>query len=85
MHRLALAAMSLGLLSACVTTNACDNYVDYMCECHADDPDFDCNTLRIIYQDADGEDLSDCSVALDEQQTEDVEAGDDCDPGGTGL
>ena len=54
MHRPALAAVGLALLGACVTTDACDEYVDYMCECHADDPDYDCNTLRIIYQDAIG-------------------------------
>ena len=36
MHRPALAAVGLALLGACVTTDACDEYVDYMCECHAD-------------------------------------------------
>jgi hypothetical protein len=85
MQRLVLATLGLGVLNACVTTNACDNYVDYLCECHADDPDYDCNELRIIYQDASGEDLSDCSVALDEQQDEDEATGEGCATGGTGI
>ena len=79
MHRPALAAVGLALLGACVTTDACDEYVDYMCECHADDPDYDCNTLRIIYQDADGETLSDCQVTLQDQQSEDDANGESCD------
>ncbi len=85
MHRFGLTAMALTVLSACVTTDACDQYVDYMCDCHADDPDYDCNSLRIIYQDADGETLSDCQVTLQEQKSEDDAAGESCDQTDTGL
>ena len=41
--------------------------------------------LRIIYQDASGEDLSDCQVALDEQEEEDEATGEGCATGGTGI
>ena len=27
----------------------CDDYVDYMCQCHDDEPDFDCAELQRIY------------------------------------
>ena len=43
-------SLVVGLLTAtaCVPATACDEYVDYMCDCH---PEEDCQTLRVIHQD----------------------------------
>ncbi|MED5371337.1 MAG: hypothetical protein VX899_10015 [Myxococcota bacterium] len=83
MRRALIATFALlGTASACVTTDACDDYVDYMCDCH---PEADCAELRTIHQDAQGEELTDCAVALQEQKTEDTEAGDECEAGDTGV
>lgn len=82
MSRLLILAGALVGLTACldiVSPEACDDYVDYICDCHADDPEYDCEELRIVYQDAEGEELTDCQIALDEVQDEDDAAGDDCE------
>ena len=73
-------SLVVGLLAAtaCVPATACDEYVDYMCDCH---PEEDCQTLRVIHQDAEGEMLSDCTIALDEQLEVDDSDGLDCDLG----
>ena len=72
----------LGGLAAClVPESACDDYVDYICDCH---PDQDCQQLRIIHQDAEGDELADCQIALDETQAEDLEDGHDCATQDTG-
>ncbi|MBN1336988.1 MAG: hypothetical protein JXB39_13605 [Deltaproteobacteria bacterium] len=51
---------------------ACDEYVDYICTCHADDPEFDCDLLAATYENADAATQEDCALALDEQQEEDA-------------
>lgn len=76
MRRFLIASISLLATGvACVPTSACDDYVDYMCDCH---PEEDCAELRTIHQDAIGEELTDCTVALDEQKEEDVTSANEC-------
>jgi hypothetical protein len=76
MRRFFIASFSLlATAAACVPTSACDDYVDYMCDCH---PEEDCAELRTIHQDAVGEELTDCTIALDEQKEEDVLAENEC-------
>lgn len=73
---------SLLLLTACFEEkDYCGEYVDYMCECHADDPDYDCATQQSIYQDATLEQQTACALTLDEQLIEDEENGLDCELG----
>lgn len=79
MLRLMLAAVAAILvLAACEPTQPCDDYVAYMCECHADEEGFDCAELQRIYGDAEPAVQSECTTLLDEQQEEDAEAGLDC-------
>jgi len=66
------------LAPSCVTTNPCDDYVDYICACHQDDPSFDCATLQTTYADAPPDLQDECAVQLDDQQAVDSEAGLDC-------
>ena len=89
MSRLALflASGTLAVLVSCVPTSPCDEYVDYICDCHADDdrPGYDCDTLRVTYQNADPELQDECQVALNEQQDEDVAEGYSCDAGDSAV
>ncbi|MCB9760647.1 MAG: hypothetical protein H6739_12465 [Alphaproteobacteria bacterium] len=87
--RLPLAAAILGLVglgAACEPADPCDEYVDYICTCHAEDdrPGYDCETLRITYQNANPELQDDCQVSLDDQVDQDAEEGFQC-AGDTGL
>lgn len=76
MRRFFIASFSLlATAAACVPSSACDDYVEYMCDCH---PEEDCAELRTIHQDAVGEELTDCTIALDEQKEEDVASGNEC-------
>ena len=61
------------------TTTACDEYVDYICICHGDNPDYDCGELGSIYADPTTDQISECSVALDEQIALDQEDEFECD------
>jgi len=81
MTRLTLLS-SLLLFTACFEEkDYCGEYVDYMCDCHADDPDYDCATQQSIYQDATLEQQTACALTLDEQLIEDEANGLDCELG----
>ena len=73
---LAIAATGL-MASDCTTktTNACDDYVNYMCDCSSED----CTELTNLYDEPTQEDLEACSRQLDEQQIEDEAVGSDCE------
>jgi len=75
-----LSGMALlgALLAGCSQEEPCADYVDYICECHQDDPDFDCQELRTTYENADPSTQDECAIALDEQEDEDEAAGLDC-------
>jgi hypothetical protein len=62
-------------LLACEPADPCDEYVDYLCTCHADDDAFDCDELTLTYAGADPDVQDECAVQLDEQQQADDEAG----------
>ena len=59
----------------------CGEYVDYMCDCHDDNPDYDCATQQAIYEEATLEQQTQCALSLDEQMIEDEENGKECDIG----
>ena len=61
-----------------VTDAACEDYADYICECHADE--YDCNEVRLEVSDPDADQLADCQVELDDLQADDADAGLDCAP-----
>lgn len=59
----------------------CEEYIDYICDCHADDPDYDCDSLQSIYAESTLEQQNECSLTLDEQQQDDVDDGVECEIG----
>ena len=69
---------------ACGDSNSCDDYVDYVCECHADDPAYDCEALQTPYEDADDELQAACSIILADLEEQDEQDGTGCvtDTGG---
>ena len=81
MKRIAAVALALLLVAAIGDEQPCDRYVDYMCACHDDDPEFDCEDLRDVYADADPSLQDSCAVELAEQREEDEQAGLDCEVG----
>ena len=64
------------LLVACEPIEPCDEYVDYMCACHAEDAS--CDELSATYSDAGAAVQDECAVLLDEQEAEDLDAGLEC-------
>ena len=67
------------LLIACGDKgSSCDEYVDYVCSCHEDNPDYDCADLANIYADPDAGMLLECSSNLEAQKVIDEEAQLDC-------
>lgn len=74
-----LIGSNLFLVAASCDDDPCARYVDYMCECHQDDPEFDCADLRASLQDADPLLKDQCALDLADQQDEDVEQGLTCD------
>lgn len=78
MNRLALIAATLASLFACAD-DPCGEYVDYMCECHADDPDVDCGELERTLSSDDPDVLDQCAIDLADQREKDDEAGLTCD------
>jgi hypothetical protein len=73
MHRLVLV---VSFLAACdVSAQPCDDYVDYMCDCHPEDPDdpdaVDCADLTNQFSDTDPALEDECISSLDEQRDKD--------------
>ena len=66
-------------LAGCEEEDPCADYVDYICDCHADDPAFDCEEVRTTYANADAGVQDECAIALDEQEEADADAGLDCE------
>ena len=83
---LLLGFLLAGSLTACFEeADHCSNYVDYMCDCHEEDPSFSCEDLRASYEEATLEQQNDCAVDLDEQRQVDEEDGASCESGDTGI
>ena len=75
---LLLPILPLAMAPSCTGTEPCDDYVDYMCACHQDDPAYDCEAIQTVYAEA-GPDLQDeCAIQLDDQQATDSAAGVEC-------
>lgn len=80
MREMLLAAALTGVLSACEEPNACDAYVDHMCNCHGDDPDFSCADLQAAFAEASPEVQDQCTIDLEDQQDADDATGAVCTP-----
>jgi hypothetical protein len=70
------------LSSACIEfgeEGSCAEYVDYMCTCHADDPNYNCSELKNLYETVDSATMEQCALDLDDQIYEDTQEGYSCD------
>lgn len=73
-----LSLVLLGLLGC--EDQPCNRYVDYVCQCHPDDPDLDsCEELSNALLGQGPEVQDQCSLNLRDLQQEDDEAGLACD------
>ncbi|MEQ1507562.1 MAG: hypothetical protein ABMB14_35355 [Myxococcota bacterium] len=66
-----VAALAIGA-AGCGELDPCDEYVDYMCACHADD--IDCDDLALTYRDAEPDIQDECAVLLNDQEQADQDA-----------
>ena len=68
------------LSGACsdLSENPCEDYVNYVCECHADNPDLDCATLRAVHTNADVEVYEDCRLEHEALMQADSSLGEGC-------
>jgi hypothetical protein len=71
-------AFLLTWLTACEPIPPCEDYVDYMCACHEEDTGVDCEDLQDTYSGAAPAVQDECGVLLNEQQSEDEQAGETC-------
>ena len=79
MRRLVLLVVAWFAMAAdCEFAEPCDEYVDYMCTCHADDPNVDCQELQTVFADADPTLQDQCQIDLAEQEQQDFDNGDEC-------
>jgi hypothetical protein len=73
MHRFAL--LFPFVLGCVVSSEPCDDYVNYMCDCHPEDPKdpdgVDCQDLTTEFSDTDPKLDEQCSTSLDEQRNKD--------------
>ena len=77
MTKLMMVVGLLGLGIAC-GAEPCQDYVDYMCDCHGEDTGFDCNELQRVYADADASVQQQCQLELSDQQDQDDADGETC-------
>lgn len=56
------AAIAAG--TACTTEDPCQDYVDYICDCHDGEAGYDCASLRETYADPDPDVQDQCSLDL---------------------
>jgi hypothetical protein len=75
------------LALACDFSSAgpCQDYCDYVCDCHDGEAGFDCDQCRVEYADADPDLQDECETELLDLQDADADAGNECDPLDTGA
>lgn len=82
--RIAVLALPLAL-AGCLTEDPCGDYVAYMCDCHVNDADVDCDELETIYGSADADLQEQCAVDLEDQQDDDDAVAYECGQDDTGT
>lgn len=75
--------MLLLLVLGCTLTdpNPCQKYADYICDCHGDDPAYDCQSVQDQYSTSDPELEDACESSLADLKNEDEAAGRECSSG----
>jgi len=82
MRRLLLLATAwFAMASDCAFVQPCDDYVSYMCDCHSDDPGFDCQELQTVFAGADPALQDQCAIDLSAQEDQDAADGLVCQAG----
>ncbi|TNE90042.1 MAG: hypothetical protein EP330_09445 [Deltaproteobacteria bacterium] len=76
MRIIAVSALLL-TAAACEITEPCDQYVDYMCDCHLSASE--CDQLRAQLVGADAATQDQCEIDLSNTQAEDGDNGVTCD------
>jgi hypothetical protein len=83
---LLFAALPLtGLMTiGCTVENLCDDYVNYMCDCHDGGTDqygeaVDCSEYQTVYENADQDLQLECQDELDAQIDYDADQGTECE------
>lgn len=66
------------LLIACGDKSPCEEYIDYICSCHENNPDYDCSDMANMYNNPDADKEQECSTNLEEQKSIDNEAQLEC-------
>lgn len=67
---------------ACLTEiGPCQDYCDYICECHAGEEGFDCEQCRTEYAEVDSDLEDECETSLVDLRSEDEANGTGCDEG----
>ena len=51
-----------GIACGDLSENPCQDYVDYVCECHAENPELDCETIRAAHANAGADLHADCRI-----------------------
>ncbi len=67
-------------LLACedLVSNPCQDYVDYVCTCHADDPNLDCETITAANANAGADQYLDCEIEHEALVEVDAQMGHEC-------
>lgn len=79
MRGLLLSILGLGFaMGVGCEPEPCDRYVNYICDCHADDPEFDCEEISQSLANADPSAQDQCAIDLADLQDADDEAGVAC-------
>ncbi len=67
------------ILLACFTeTGPCTDYCNYICDCHAGEEGYDCDSCFTVYSSADAQQQDECETSLADLRAEDQEAGNTC-------
>lgn len=77
-----LRIVPLFLFTACFGTSfgdPCEEYCDYICECHEGEAEFDCDQCRTEYASADAALQDECETSLADLQREDESNATGCD------
>jgi hypothetical protein len=70
-------AMALWM-AGCETEDPCQEYVDYVCQCHDGEEGYDCEELRATYADPDPELQNQCELDRAALEQQDQENGVEC-------
>jgi hypothetical protein len=79
-----IALFAAALLPGCFgSSGPCDDYCQYVCDCHEGEEGYDCDQCFSEYSGADPETQDECETSLDDLKAADDAAGHTCDTTGS--